>query len=73
MFLLITPKTGNSITHEARETLSVYTTRAGDLLIVVDGKPYTYPIDTVQCWQGYPSREAALVDGADVREYPGLE
>lgn len=73
MFLIITSKAGNLITHEARETLSVYTVRTGELLVVVDGVPHTYALDDVECWHGYPTRAAALVDGADLRAYPGLE
>jgi hypothetical protein len=71
MFMLITPVSGNLITHEAVETLSVYCGVKDGLLVVVDGKPFHYDLDAVQSWQGYPSREAALVDGADMRAYPG--
>jgi hypothetical protein len=73
MFLLITPVSGNLITHEAQSRLLVsimdkflyvYTDHDGTVI---------YPLDAIQSWQGYPSRNAALVDGADMRAYPGLE
>lgn len=73
MFLVIIPKQGKTITHLAYASLSVYATVSGDLLVVVDGNPYTYAIDDLECWNGYPSREAALLDGADLRDYPALK
>lgn len=72
MFLVIIPKQGKTITHLAYASLSVYATASGELLVVVDGNPYTYEIDELECWNVYPSREAALLDGADLRDYPAL-
>lgn len=73
MFLLITPREGNVIAHEAEYALEVTTTPNYLYLAIDYTDNFKYPLEALQCWQGYPSREAALVDGADLRGYPGME
>lgn len=77
MFAILTYKSGRIEYYESAETLSTYTvdkTAENGIIIVVDGKPgELIPLAEFGRLEQYPTRAAALLDGADLRDYPALK